>query len=138
MQETNNEIWKTIPSNERYEVSNLGSVRRAIAGRRTFKGRLLKCQSRGRCKPYRIVSLGVGSARGYKSQSVAELVLEAFVSPRPLEHEPDHINRNTLDDRLENLRWLPWRENRVGRPKGVKNGEGKNKGWKDYYNGGHS
>jgi hypothetical protein len=36
---------------------------------------------------------------------VDELVLEAFVGPAPEGHIPFHIDGNTLNDRLDNLRW---------------------------------
>lgn len=40
------------------------------------------------------------------------LVLETFVGPRPEGHDADHINEDSLDNRLTNLRWLPIHENR--------------------------
>lgn len=39
------------------------------------------------------------------------LVLEAFVGPRPDGHEPDHINFDRHDNRVENLRWVTVSEN---------------------------
>jgi hypothetical protein len=41
--------------------------------------------------------------------TVANAVLEAFVGPRPRGHYAEHINGDTTDNRLCNLRWVPRR-----------------------------
>lgn len=45
--------------------------------------------------------------------AVAALVLETFVGPRPEDHDADHINHLSTDNRLSNLRWRVVGENRA-------------------------
>jgi len=93
------EEWKYIESFERYEVSNMGNIRR---GTRILKPGL---DTYG----YRQVNLYKNSKRFCKK--VYRLVLDAFnpnVNNKP---QIDHINRIRSDDRLENLRWVTASEN---------------------------
>lgn len=99
------EEWKTIPSEEGYEVSNLGRVRsmaRAIVtvlGQvRNYRGKVLRP---GRAKSgHMTVACGKGNSR-----YVHDLVLEAFVGPRPPGMECLHQGDVSHDNRLERLRW---------------------------------
>jgi hypothetical protein len=99
------EVWKPIPDFEGYYVSNMGNVR----GR---KGWILKQTT---CKlGYKSVSLYTSKTE-YINKRVSRLVALAFI-PNP-ENKPDvdHINRNTGDNRLENLRWVTRSENQSNR-----------------------
>lgn len=109
------EIWKDIPGHEgRYQVSNMGRVRslahrvRLVAhGKETVRlspGRVLKPgrQQSG----YLSVAIGKGNSR-----QVHQLVLEAFVGPRPAGCEVLHLNHKPADNRLENLRYGTRSEN---------------------------
>jgi hypothetical protein len=84
-----------------YAVGDNGSVWSAARGRLT---RLAEDDS----SPggYRRVQVWSG---GYsEKRSVASLVLEAFVGPRPtspVRHQSCHRNRNVADNALSNLRW---------------------------------
>lgn len=52
----------------------------------------------------------VKTSNGHKY--VHRLVMELFGPPKPgPEYEIDHINRNRLDNRIENLRWVTRQEN---------------------------
>ena len=95
----NFEIWKEIPSFERYQVSNMGNIRR---GNKLLTPGL---DTDG----YRQVNLYMNKKR--YTRKVYRLVLNAF-SPN-IENKPqiDHINRIRIDDRLENLRWATSSEN---------------------------
>ena len=93
------EVWKPIVSFERYEVSNLGNVRR---GGRIFSPGL---DTYG----YRQVNLYRDGNR--YTRKVYRLVMEAFNPNVDNKPQVDHINRNRSDDRLENLRWATATEN---------------------------
>lgn len=110
------EIWKAIPTYEgMYEVSNYGRVRSLdrdvvcfgkVKGAYTSrkKGRLL------RPGPSNFGHLSVVLGRR-NTRMVHELVLTAFVGPRPAHCECRHLNGDPADNRLENLRWGTRSEN---------------------------
>ena len=85
------EEWRVVREDHRYSVSSLGRVR-------GVRNQLLK--------PGRIsgghwtVSIG-----RYNSRLVHHLVLEAFMCPKPVGMECRHLNGDSSDNRLENLRW---------------------------------
>ncbi len=56
--------------------------------------------------PFVLLDTGNGS----EPHSVAVLVLETFVGPRPEGHVPEHLNGDPNDNRLVNLRWTPAEE----------------------------
>ena len=103
------EEWRVIPKHPKYEISNLGRMRRknktyqqrpssTISEYRYLKG---SCNQDG----YRYVKIGD------KFVYFTHLVLEAFVCPRPAGLQCDHINRIRDDNRLVNLRWVTKSEN---------------------------
>lgn len=104
------ENWRPIPGHVGYEASDQGRIRsvdRTIywpGGHRHAAGRVLKpVYDR---KGYHRVQLGVGNGR-----AVHQLVLEAFVGPRPSGYETLHANDKRDDNRLSNLRWGTASEN---------------------------
>ena len=99
------EIWKTIEEYPTYEVSNLGNVRNKITCD-YLKPRITKAG-------YARVALYKGNNRGYgKDISIHRLVLEHFGSkPENKSLQIDHINKNKLDNRIENLRWVTAKQN---------------------------
>jgi len=93
------EEWLPINTFERYEISNLGNIRR---GSRILKAGL---DTYG----YNQINLYKDGKRFTKK--IYRLVLETFnpnINNRP---QIDHINRIRTDDRLENLRWVTASEN---------------------------
>lgn len=63
---------------------------------------------------YMVVSFCIGDKK--RQRRVHQLVLEAFVGPRPSpEHEVCHNNQARHDNRLENLRWGTSKENAADR-----------------------
>lgn len=110
------ETWKDIPGYEGcYQVSDEGRVRslahhvRLVAhGRETVRlspGRVLKPGPSG---PFGHVTVALG--RG-NSRLVHQLVLGAFVGPRPTGMEGAHADGNGSNNRLENLRYATRSEN---------------------------
>lgn len=97
------EVWLLIPGFPDYEVSDRGRVRNA----RTL--RLLKPQPNRKRHPYYRVKLG--RARMY----VHVAVLEAFEGPRWTGEDALHLNDDTSDNRLDNLKWGPISANRHNR-----------------------
>ena len=88
------EIWKDIDGFPRYKISNLGRVKSYCMKEEKF----LKPRPK---KNYQTVSLG-----GHE-KFIHRLMLIAFKpNPNPdIFTICDHINRNSMDNRLENLRW---------------------------------
>lgn len=109
------EIWKDIPGHEgEYQVSDMGRVKsmprrvRLVAGgtetTRQVSERILRP---GRAASGHVsVALGLGNSR-----LVHQLVLEAFVGPRPDRHEVLHLNHIPDDNRLVNLKYGTRSEN---------------------------
>jgi hypothetical protein len=93
------EIWKPIVSFERYDVSNMGNIRR---GSKIIKPCL---DTYG----YRQVNLYINGSR--YTRKVYRLVLSTFCPNHENKPQIDHINRIRTDDRLENLRWATSSEN---------------------------
>jgi len=88
---TTEEIWRAVPENPKYQVSNLGRV----------KGQYVEFLNPGRCSGGHLsVVIGKGNSR-----LVHHLVLEAFVGPKPEGLECRHLNGVHTDNRLENLAW---------------------------------
>ena len=96
------EIWKAIQHVDiidfDYEVSNLGNVR-SLNYNRTGKTQNLKMRHTPRGN--RCVWLA-----GKQIRSVAQLVLAAFVEPRPSDkHIAHHKDGDASNDSLNNLEW---------------------------------
>lgn len=108
-----NEIWKEVTVNPNYLVSNLGRVKAKARlinchkGFRNKKEHLLKPQNNHGY--YNVAFLVNGK---HKRFLVHRLVMYAFKEERPYpEWEIDHINGNSLDNRLENLEYVKSSEN---------------------------
>lgn len=108
--DTTTEIWKPVVGYESlYEVSNFGNVRRTAGwfyGRkrknhREPTGNLLPVTARA---GYKRVTLCNGET--HRNFSVHLLVTTAFIGPRPRGFQVDHVNYDTGDNRLSNLRYV--------------------------------
>lgn len=88
------EIWKEIPGLERYEVSNLGRVRRG-----------------GKIHKLTLDSTGYLKAHiGERPRLVHRLVAEAFIGESGGK-QVDHIDGDKTNNAVENLRWVTPSEN---------------------------
>jgi hypothetical protein len=97
------EEWRKIPGFEKYEASSQGNVRR--------DGRILRpvINNRG----YRVIDLCVTNIK--TKMTIGKCICLAFHPAVDGKTEADHINRNRLDDRIENLRWANRSEQSINR-----------------------
>lgn len=105
------ERWRSIEGyGGRYDVSDLGRVRCNWALKAHLnKPRLLKLGLNA--SRYIRVSLSIGEKRAYKSRYVHQLVLEAFVGPRPPGYQAAHLDGDATNNHLDNLTWATPAEN---------------------------
>lgn len=125
------EIWKEIVGYEGlYEISNLGRVKSLArkTGRRSFNEVIRKpklwSMHNGKWTYHLII---LCKARKKSTKKIHRLVAEAFI-PNP-ENKPEvhHIDFDTTNNRVENLKWTTHHENSlhsVGRyASGTRNGQ---------------
>lgn len=103
------EVWKPVVGYEgTYEVSILG-VRRIAPGCGTWPSRMLKQWLDNHGRP--CVSLYLHGKRTI--HRVAHLVADAFLSPKgPTDQVLRHLNDDPTDNRVENLAWGTYSDNR--------------------------
>ena len=117
------EEWRPVAGLEgRYEVSSFGQVRSVTRSETHVRqGKPVTCLRRGRILKTVIGGRGyltvkIGSIGRQKSVAVHSLVAHAFLPTCPGDYgvggwNVDHINDNKLDNRAENLQWLPHWDN---------------------------
>ena len=96
MTTTTTELWKRTTQDTRYEISNLGRVRR---GQRILRDWPVT-------GGYREIRLG----RKHRAK-VAHLVALAFIGPRPPGHGTNHIDFNPSNNAATNLEWKTQKDN---------------------------
>lgn len=97
------EEWRTIKNYEKYEISNLGQVRN-----KKHKN-LLK--QRIDAKGYYNITVDCYDNKIRKSVTIHKLVALSFCDNPLNKNVVDHINRNKLDNKAVNLRWVTSKEN---------------------------
>lgn len=114
------EVWKPIVGFEgEYEVSNLGRVRTVehVVVRRNGIPQSIPARIRKTYAHPKTGHLAVrlrSRDRVFRS-GVHQLVLEAFVGPRPEGHEGCHHDGDPTNNRLDNLHWGTKSENNLDR-----------------------
>lgn len=101
------EIWKSVVDWPEYEVSNFGSVRRAVAISGSFVGKVLKQHFDQ--KGYLIVRLCREGSGKWKRVHI--LVALAFIGPCPEGHEVNHKDGVKTNCHHSNLEYLTPKKN---------------------------
>lgn len=97
------EIWKDIEGFEGiYQVSNLGRIKSLKFG----KEKIRKIHNNGFKNTVTLCKNGK-----FKNYKVHQLVAQAFIPNPDNRTEIDHIDTNTSNNRVENLRWVTHKEN---------------------------
>lgn len=106
------EIWKTILDYPEYEVSNYGNIRSidrkfVDSWGRTYhkKGQLIKLEIQITKTGYKQIMVHISSNKKSYRLIVARLVAKAFIpNPNNLP-QVNHIDENSLNNRVDNLEW---------------------------------
>lgn len=120
-----NEIWRDVKGYEGlYQVSNLGRCRSLdrlihcntlLNNKESYikKGRILKegRYSYGRGLAFGYIRYSLTKDKKSKNFCIHKLVAEAFIPNPENKPEVDHIDTNTLNNRVDNLRWVTRLEN---------------------------
>ena len=110
------EIWKDIPNYEEiYQVSNLGNVK--SLSRENYSGKGMKI-SKERILKQHLDNRYYYQVKLYKDKKLKTFKVHKLVAMAFLNHTPcgyklvvDHINDNSLDNRIENLQVVSQRDN---------------------------
>lgn len=116
------EIWRDIRDYEGlYQVSNYGRVKSLEKIVYASDGRIFHFEEKIRRpqKTRNYLQVILFKNGEHKAKYVHVLVAEAFLGPRSDGYDIDHIDHNPQNCRLDNLRYLPIKENR-GKDKGKK------------------
>jgi len=108
------EEYKAIVDFENYEVSNLGNVKNKKTGK------ILKLINDG--KDYHRVGLYKDNKKYNKR--IHQLIAQAFIPNPDNEQLIDHIDNSTLNNSINNLRWVSTKENAQNAKLSTKNTSG--------------
>lgn len=110
------ERWLPLPGVEdRYQISNAGSVRRNAPARGSYIGRVLKTRIRRTPSgiAYRYVDLKTANIK--KTYLVHRLVAKAFHGDPPPGHEVRHMDGDSLNNCADNIEWGTKSQNMLDR-----------------------
>ena len=97
------EEWKSVPYNNRYEVSNYGGIRRVC--KKFIKPLIPTDNGNG----YKIICLSRNGIK--KNFYIHRLVAEAFLYQEPGKNYIHHLDHNRANNTAWNLRWCTQKEN---------------------------
>ncbi len=97
--------WKPIRGFPKYEVSNVGQVRRIAPGQHTRPGKIL------RAAPTPAGYLTVRLYPGGRTKYIHRLVARMFIGPRPKGFQINHKDGNKVNNTVENLEYISARGN---------------------------
>jgi len=103
----NIEHWLNIDGYDNYQVSNFGRIRNCTTDR------ILKGSVDARGHGYKNVSLYKDGKK--KSHCIHQLVANEFIEKPDGKNYVDHIDKNRLNNIVENLRWVSSSENNRNR-----------------------
>jgi hypothetical protein len=95
------EVWRPWRGGE-YEASNLGRIRRAVAGVRQPAGHVVKAT----LKPQGYLSFSTHACLRTQNVYVHAVVAEAFLGSRPDGCDVNHIDGNKTNNCVENLEYV--------------------------------
>jgi hypothetical protein len=128
------ELWRPIAGFEAYEVSNMGRVRRAVDGIRTYVGRIIKTHIG--TGGYVNISLN-NKDKKRCTKSLHTIVAKAFIPNPENLPEVNHLGPK-IDCRASMLEWCTKRQNEIHK---MNRGigvflvtKGRWKAWRAYYN----
>lgn len=114
--------WRVCPRFPEYEVSEYGQLRRCVPVKGGVVGRILKGHVRKEDGYLAYVIRREGTKRSYHHPKAHQLVLEAFVGPKPFpKAEGRHKDGLRILDHWSNLEWGTRVDNAVDR---VRDGRG--------------
>lgn len=96
------ENWKTIPFHQNYMVSDLGNIKRIAP---PWKGKIIKPE----ISPYGYKQ--IRDSKTGKWYSVHKCVTRTFLGEMEDGYVVDHKDRDKLNNRLDNLRYITHRKN---------------------------
>jgi hypothetical protein len=111
------EEWKPIKDFPDYQVSNLGRVK-SLFGRYGILERILKPHPVG-SKGEQYLAVALYNEEKKLHIKIHKLVAEYFLTNPDNLPCIDHINRNKIDNRAENLRWASYQTNAINQTRKV-------------------
>jgi hypothetical protein len=101
------EVWKPVTVCGDYEISNMGRIRRATPGKKTYVGKILKDQKVG--SGYRAIRLTM-SGKQYQFY-IHRLVAIEFIGEVPNGYEVNHKDGDKTNNAVANLEYMTRSQN---------------------------